>query len=279
MDSIQSLKPNDQIDNTKLCELFKCGTQGGMRRSHKTGTLVLVTNRAGGVYKDSWFGDVLHYTGMGLTGPQSLDASQNKTLNQSRTNGVRVHLFEVFMPTVYTYKGEVELVTEPYQELQQDSEKQERTVWVFPVRLKSSESAVTPSELIEQSKMLAHAETRRRTDEDVELRARMTAKAKIGFRNAQVKQYERSEWVAESAKRRAKGMCQLCLEVAPFADAKGRPYLETHHIVWLAKDGPDTVENTVALCPNCHRRMHVLALDSDIQVLLERNASVGSPKS
>jgi len=25
----------------------------------------------------------------------------------------------------------------------------------------------------------------------------------------------------------------------------------------LAEGGPDTVENTVALCPNCHRRCHV----------------------
>ncbi|WP_429628901.1 HNH endonuclease [Tunturiibacter psychrotolerans] len=37
-----------------------------------------------------------------------------------------------------------------------------------------------------------------------------------------------------------------------------QPYLECHHIVWLARGGDDTIENTVAMCPNCHRRMHVL---------------------
>ena len=32
----------------------------------------------------------------------------------------------------------------------------------------------------------------------------------------------------------------------------GKPYLEVHHIIQLAKGGPDTIKNAVALCPNCH---------------------------
>ena len=54
---------------------------------------------------------------------------------------------------------------------------------------------------------------------------------------------------------------------APFSRADGDPYLETHHIVWLAQGGSDTVENTVALCPSCHRKMHVLKLEADIATL------------
>ena len=38
----------------------------------------------------------------------------------------------------------------------------------------------------------------------------------------------------------------------------GTHYLEVHHIDQLAKGGADTVENAVALCPNCHRKMHSL---------------------
>lgn len=38
--------------------------------------------------------------------------------------------------------------------------------------------------------------------------------------------------------------------------ASGQRYLEAHHIVALACDGPDTVENVVALCPNHHREAH-----------------------
>ncbi|WP_296863638.1 HNH endonuclease [Thermosyntropha sp.] len=29
------------------------------------------------------------------------------------------------------------------------------------------------------------------------------------------------------------------------------------HIEWLSRGGTDTIDNTVALCPNCHRKMHV----------------------
>ncbi|SDD62184.1 HNH endonuclease [Ruegeria marina] len=56
---------------------------------------------------------------------------------------------------------------------------------------------------------------------------------------------------------RANGICEACHEPAPFDRlSDGTPYLEVHHKIPLAKDGADTVENAVALCPNCHRREH-----------------------
>lgn len=56
---------------------------------------------------------------------------------------------------------------------------------------------------------------------------------------------------------RANVICEACHEPAPFDRlSDGTPYLEVHHKIPLAKDGPDTVENAVALCPNCHRREH-----------------------
>lgn len=55
----------------------------------------------------------------------------------------------------------------------------------------------------------------------------------------------------------AKGVCQQCKQTAPFIRASsGTPYLEVHHKQPLAKGGDDTVENAIALCPNCHRQMH-----------------------
>lgn len=59
-------------------------------------------------------------------------------------------------------------------------------------------------------------------------------------------------------------MCELCEEPAPFQRKDGAAYLEAHHIIWLARGGQDTIENTVALCPNCHRRMHLLNLAADV---------------
>jgi 5-methylcytosine-specific restriction protein A len=69
-------------------------------------------------------------------------------------------------------------------------------------------------------------------------------------------QYDRDPYVVEYALRRANGICQLCLQPAPFIKLDGEPFLEVHHIQFLASEGTDTVDNAVALCPNCHRKMH-----------------------
>ena len=82
--------------------------------------------------------------------------------------------------------------------------------------------------------------------------------------------FVRDRYVAALAKRRARGRCELCRKAAPFRNATGEPYLESHHIEWLAHGGSDTIENTVALCPNCHRKMHIVQGDRDVEVLKQR---------
>lgn len=77
----------------------------------------------------------------------------------------------------------------------------------------------------------------------------------------------RDRYISTYAKYRAKGHCQLCGLPAPFQDKAGHPYLETHHIVWLSDGGADSLGNTVALCPNCHRKMHILNDQEDIKRL------------
>ncbi len=82
-------------------------------------------------------------------------------------------------------------------------------------------------------------------------------------------EYKRNPYVTAYAKRKALGKCQLCGNKAPFMDPNGEPYLEVHHIEWLMNGGADSIENTVALCPNCHRKMHSLNLSADIDKLKE----------
>lgn len=53
------------------------------------------------------------------------------------------------------------------------------------------------------------------------------------------------------------GICECCENPAPFKDSSEAPYLEVHHLVTLADGGPDTIYNTVAVCPNCHRQLHL----------------------
>lgn len=86
--------------------------------------------------------------------------------------------------------------------------------------------------------------------------------------NVQTKEYHRDPTIAAYVKKRANGKCQLCGEPAPFIDKKnGIPYLECHHIEWLSEGGMDSPDNCVALCPNCHRKMHCIKDPEDIKKL------------
>lgn len=59
----------------------------------------------------------------------------------------------------------------------------------------------------------------------------------------------------------------MCGKEAPFKDQNGKSYLESPHVITLAENGPDAIYNTIAICPNCHRRVHVLKRVKDTQTL------------
>ena len=265
------LKPLDTINNNQLRAIFKCGPQGGMRRSLQTNTLVIVSDHTKAIYEDRWVGNIFHYTGMGMKGDQSLEFAQNKTLAESAVNEVEVHLFEVFQKGNYVYRGRVELTGDPYQEDQPDANDNLRQVWVFPLEVVGEATSIPlPEGIIIKKQEQKQREARRLSDEELAKRARYSKKG-VGARQITTTTYERNTYVAELAKRKAGGVCQLCDEPAPFSDKQGNPFLETHHIVWLSQGGEDTSENTVALCPNCHRKMHSLNLKSD-QIRLKEKA-------
>lgn len=67
---------------------------------------------------------------------------------------------------------------------------------------------------------------------------------------------ERSVAVAAYVLEHARGVCECCGCAAPFMTEAGEPFLEVHHVKRLASGGPDVFENSVALCPNCHREAH-----------------------
>jgi predicted Mrr-cat superfamily restriction endonuclease len=135
------IKPGDIIGNQQISTLFGCGTQGGMRKSNSTQTLVLISDQTKPFYKDRWNGNILNYTGMGLAGDQSVTYMQNRTLAESRTNGIEVHLFEVDNPGQYTYRGIVQLASEPFEQQQEDQNGKIRKVVIFPIKLTSEMNA------------------------------------------------------------------------------------------------------------------------------------------
>ena len=69
--------------------------------------------------------------------------------------------------------------------------------------------------------------------------------------------YKRSPDVVAEVLRLANNKCENCLQDAPFnRKSDNTPYLEVHHIKFLSDGGEDTIENAIALCPNCHRNVH-----------------------
>ncbi|HHY0457501.1 TPA: HNH endonuclease [Vibrio parahaemolyticus] len=70
-----------------------------------------------------------------------------------------------------------------------------------------------------------------------------------------VPKYERDAAVIAEVLKYAHNRCELC-GTKPFLTCSERHYLEVHHVRRLADGGSDTVTNTVALCPNCHKEIH-----------------------
>ncbi len=65
----------------------------------------------------------------------------------------------------------------------------------------------------------------------------------------------RDDRVRKAVIKRAKGRCEFC-GTHGFKKSGGAFYVEAHHIINLAKQGPDTLDNVIALCANHHREAH-----------------------
>lgn len=260
------------ITNNNIHRIFNCSTQGGMRRSHRTNTLVLTSDPLKPLYIDEWDdkNKILHYTGAGKRGNQRLDFQQNKTLRESNTNGIDVFLFEQLETNRYIFQGRVKLVEKPYQMKQPDVDGKNRNVWMFPIKAIDRDA---PYPLPEEAWLTReednHKKARKLSLE--ELKEKATSGQEVSpTRTITTKRRVRNPYVVEYVKRKANGKCQLCGEPAPFKDKKGQPYLITHYIDWLSNGGRDLIDNVVALCPNCHEKMHVLDREEDKKKLLKQ---------
>ena len=265
------IQPGDVLTNSQLSETFGVGDRGRIRSSLKNSCLVIISDPAKSLSDDRWIGETLHFTGEGKLGDQIL-TRQNRTLAESQTSGISLHLFEVLTKAEYVYAGQVELCDALYRDEQFDDDGKPHAVYMFPLRLKKG--GIVPELSIEQ--IQAHREVRQQilSSETLDaLRKRAEqAKSRPQTRATISIQIVRDEAVSEYVKRAANGICDLCENHAPFKNHKGAPYLECHHLTPLAKGGDDLMNNAVALCPNCHRKMHVINNASDKKSLLERIA-------
>ena len=96
-----------------------------------------------------------------------------------------------------------------------------------------------------------------RDPSEVRIRRLRLASKKPEARYVYTKQFVRNPDVVAQKLYLAGGHCELCKKAAPFLRRNdGTPFLEVHHKITLADGGDDTVENALALCPNCHRKLH-----------------------
>ena len=270
--------------NDEIVKFYRVGNMGGMRRSLKKNVLVIISDHTK-MYEDrteinSVGHEILHYTGMGKNGDQSLDASQNKTLKESNINGVEVVLFEkIDKNKNFIFMGPVKLIGTPYQERQLGENGSERNVWMFPLQILHEKVVISDSEIerlqqIKEDK--AEKDSKNISMSQLEAFARR-AKGKSA-RNTYTTTFIRDPFVTAFAKRRANGICDLCGQSAHFNDKKGNPYLECHHIHFLSKGGLDTIENVVALCVVCHKKQHIVeSLEEKTYLLKKYDSNYNSP--
>jgi 5-methylcytosine-specific restriction endonuclease McrA len=127
--------------------------------------------------------------------------------------------------------------------------------YVYALPLLSIEKAVVRDRFDEE---LTKAISKSLKECDELLKKRLTEAPKIPDKVQTISyDFRRNPDVIAVVLKRANGKCELCGFDAPFLKASdGNPYLEVHHWITLSEGGEDTVENTGALCPNCHKQAH-----------------------
>lgn len=88
-----------------------------------------------------------------------------------------------------------------------------------------------------------------------ELHAIVMRQVEAEQRKDRAERASRLATIAAYTRLRANGSCEVCAEPG-FPTDRIHPYLESHHIVPLAKLGEDHPDNTAGLCPGCHREAH-----------------------
>lgn len=269
-----------EYTNQEIVDIFVFSPQGGMRRSLSKHALVLFTDHTGkSVYEDKWSKNSLHYTGMGLEGNQDLDEKQNKTLANSESNFIRLYLFETHEPKKHTYAGQVELVDNPYTLPEKDKNGLERQVYKFPIKFIQETISIDQEKIKKaegkkrkQIRRLSGTELKKKAHEISDMNKKIYKEIREngdlfeGYRFVKKKEYDRNPVIAEHVKKLANGICQLCDQPAPF-EKNGIPFLHSHHIDYLSEGGLDTIDNSIAVCPNCHTQIHELGTKNDKEKL------------
>ena len=222
--------------------------QGGIITPANHSLVIIVTGEEGleHGYADRHRADgVFEYFGEGQVGDM-LWVRGNRAIRDHSADGRSLLAFRAERAGL-RFQGEL-VYAGHHIERAPDRDGQMRDAIVFELRyLDAVEEAVATQEADDQEVGLI--ELRRRAY------AAVTAPAS-GATSSGRTVYTRSRDVKAYVTARAAGNCEGCNQAAPFSRPDGSPYLEPHHIRRVSDGGPDHPAFVIALCPNCHRRVH-----------------------
>lgn len=241
-------------------DVFGGGRYRGISTPSDFSLVFLFTGDAGETYgyEDTIEDDgTLVYSGEGTTGDMSMTGG-NARIRDHHQAGDALHVFEnTDLPWIVRYLGEYQ-----YADHWRESLPSERGSQREAIRFRLVPVGETD---------VGHTQELQETPDPEELYKRAAASGsktqeggqspdgpepEVEARLAETRRYARSDEVRQFALAVADGICQGCGEPAPFEDRQGDPYLEVHHIDQRSDGGADHPDNVVALCPNCHQRVH-----------------------
>lgn len=128
----EDLKLGDVLLNKQIAEVFQCSNQGGIRKSKKTNSIVVIAKFTDCSYKHKKIDNTLFFTGLGKRGDQEMKR-QNKSLVNAEDEGFDIHVFEMPKPDHYIYMGRAKRYKDPFTERQLDDNGNDREVIIFPL--------------------------------------------------------------------------------------------------------------------------------------------------
>ncbi|WP_245242851.1 HNH endonuclease signature motif containing protein [Natronococcus sp. JC468] len=247
---IDNLEIGGTYDRVELHEEYGGARYRGIAPSADYPYVFFFTGDSGAEhgYKDEFRGDTFIYTGEGRTGDMEMTGG-NKAICDHKEDGRELHLFENNDKAwSVTYLGQFECV-DWFEEQLSDTDGNRRKAIRFKLEPVANDVEFTATDLdaVETDELYERAKGAVTTDGG--------ATQQTTTETTHTK-YTRSEAVREYALRVADGVCRGCGNEAPFVGKDGEPYLEVHHLYRRSDGGPDHPDNVVALCPNCHRRVH-----------------------
>lgn len=235
--------------------IFGGQTQSGIITPRGENVIFLITspiNKKVG-YEDKWDGSIFKYFGSGQKGDMKL-SSVNKALATHSENGKTLMLFE-------QCKGGLRFIDEMVccginTVQNKDIDNKERKAYVFDlIRADDIENDIGGYNSDDESPTDIN-EARKKAYDAAESPVSHQNTNEHDYKRALVIVRKRNNVIKEYISMRANGVCEGCGSPAPFQRRNGAPYLEAHHLHKLSDNGLDSPCNIIALCPNCHRRVH-----------------------